>query len=107
MDKIKKYCEYLLEDGGDGGGSGDSGGGTAFASLNGNGMGNIVTPQVGSVTGSLWQGGSGTIGSGDRAAYNMDKHFGWKGDKFDKKKKKNKKPKFITKFSEWIVGPKS
>lgn len=109
MNKIKKYSDYLLEDS-DGGGSGDSGGGggIAFATLNGNGMGNIITPQVGSVTGSLWQDGSGTVGSGDRAAYDMKQHFGWKSDKLDKKKekKKKKKAKFITNFSEWITNLK-
>lgn len=111
MENVKKYNEwYKINEEGDGGGSCGSGdgGGTAFAGLGQNGMGNIVSPQTGTIAGSLWQGGSGTIGSGDKVAYDMGDHFGWKGDKYDKKKgrkgKKDKKPIVMTKFSEWI-GP--
>ena len=39
----------------------------AYATLNGNGMGNILAPQVGTIPGSVWQAGAGTIGSGDVA----------------------------------------
>jgi len=79
MDKIKKYSELILEDG--------EGGGTAFSTLNGNGMGNVVTPQVGTQTGSVWQNGCGSIGSGDVAAYSVST------PKFVTKKGKNKKGK--------------
>jgi hypothetical protein len=105
MEKIIKYSEYikLNEDG-------DGGGGTAFATANINGMGNITTAQVGSLPGSVWQGGSGTVGSGDRAAYDMGDRF----DKLDRKKSKkskkgnkNNKPKVFTKFSDFVLnGPK-
>jgi hypothetical protein len=112
MEKILKYNEYKLNEDGEGGGAafsggGDAGGGVAFATLNGNGMGNIVTAQVGTQTGSVWQNGSGTKGSGDSAAYNTSK------SKFDfikkKKGKKDKKesPKPIMKFADFIVGPNS
>ena len=107
---FKKYSEFLNEDGEGGAVSSGGGSGVAFVSNSQNGMGNIVTPQVGTTTGSLWQAGSGTIGSGDKAAYDQGDHFGWKGDKFKKKGKrgdKNKKPKVITKFSQWITGPKN
>jgi hypothetical protein len=108
MKEIIRYSEFFkLNEDGEGGGSG-----TAFATAGQNGMGNIVTAQTGSITGSLWQGGSGTIGSGDRAAYDMGDHYGWPGDKYDKKKgkgkkgKSGKKPKYFTKFSELMKGPK-
>ena len=104
MEKIKKYSELLLEDGEGGGVSSGGGSGVAFATLNGNGMGNIVTPQVGSLPGSVWQNGSGTIGSGDSAAYDTSKK---KFDfvKKDKKKEKKKKVKPITKYSDFLLGP--
>jgi len=133
MEKIYKYSEYKLNEEGDGGGaagSGDSGGGTAFVTNNIGGMGNIVSPQTGTISGSLWQAGSGTIGSGDRAAYDMGKKFGFVKKK--KKKKKSSKPKIsnwstipktkktkkkktkkkktsksIKKFSDWLTGPKN
>lgn len=106
MENIKKYTDFLNEDGEGGGASC----GTGMVTAAQNGMGNIVSPQVGTVSGSLWQAGSGTIGSGDRPAYDMKNRFGWKGDKFDKKKgkkEKNKKPRVISKFSDWITGPKN
>lgn len=110
---VIKFSEYLrLNEDGEGGGCSGGGSGTGFATAGQNGMGNIVSAQTGSITGSLWQGGSGTIGSGDRAGYDMGDHFGWKGDKFDKKKNKKwkkkgeKKPKYFTKFSDLVKGPK-
>ena len=112
MEKVVKFSEFLkLYEDGEGGGSPGGGSGTAFVGAGQNGMGNIVAPQVGSITGSLWQAGSGTIGSGDRAAYDMGDHFGWPGDKYDKKKgkksKKGKKPKYFMKFSDLVKGPKN
>lgn len=113
MEKIEKYSEYKLNEDGEGGnafsGGGDAGGGVAFATLNGNGMGDIVTPQVGTQPGSLWQNGSGTKGSGDRAAYDTSKK---KFDFVRKDKKKGKKdkkelPKPIMKYADFIVGPNS
>jgi hypothetical protein len=101
MKKIIKFSDYLkLYEDGEGGG----GGGVAFATANQNGMGNIVSPQVGSTTGSLWQGGCGTIGSGDRAAYDVKKN---KFDFIKNKKKKNKvknsfKEPSMKKFSDWL-----
>lgn len=102
MEKIKKLNEFKLNEDGEGGGSGDGGGGgTAFATLGQNGMGNIVAPQVGTTTGSLWQAGSGTIGSGDRAAYDLKTKFDFK--KKDKKKiNKSFKSSTIKKFSDWL-----
>lgn len=99
MEKLIKCSEYIkLNEDGEGGGSG-----TAFVTGNQNGMGNIVTAQTGSIPGSVWQGGSGTIGSGDRSAYDQGKKFDFiKKDK--KGKGKNKKPKVFTKFSDWM-GP--
>ena len=94
MEKIKKYTELLLEDG-------EGGSGTALATLNGNGMGNIVAPQVGTQTGSVWQNGCGTIGSGDSPAYSVSK------EKYltKKKKKKGKKgyPNTIIKYSDFLT----
>jgi hypothetical protein len=113
MEKIEKYSEYnKLNEDGEGGGStpsGDGGGGVAFATLNGNGMGNIVTPQVGTQPGSLWQNGSGTKGSGDRAAYDTSKNkFDFvKKDKKKGKKDKKELPKPIMKYADFIVGPNS
>jgi len=121
MKKVKKINEFfkLNEDGeggsGDGGAaSGDGGGsGTAFVNLNQNGSGNFISAQSSKNSGNLWQNSDSTVGGPDRAAYDQGDHFGWKGDKFDTKKGKkgnkgnNKKPKIITKFSEWITGPKN
>jgi len=39
----------------------------AYSTLNGNGMGNILAPTVGTIPGSVWQAGAGSIGSGDVA----------------------------------------
>jgi hypothetical protein len=39
----------------------------AYSTLNGNGMGNILAPTVGTIPGSVWQAGAGNIGSGDVA----------------------------------------
>jgi len=39
----------------------------AYSTLNGNGMGNILAPTVGTIPSSVWQAGSGSIGSGDVA----------------------------------------
>jgi len=39
----------------------------AYATLNQNGMGNILAPTVGTIPASVWQGGAGQIGSGDVA----------------------------------------
>lgn len=93
MKRVITFTEYLNES--------DGGGGVAFATANGNGMGNIVAPTVGSVPGSVSQNGSGTIGSGDAAAYDYGKNFnlGINKEKKNKKGKKNKneKPRYFTK----------
>lgn len=96
MEKIVKYSEFLkiYEDG--------EGGGTGFVTAGQNGMGNIVAPQTGSITGSLWQAGSGTIGSGDRAAYDMKNKFDFINKKNKKKIKKNFKNSSIKKFTDWL-----
>lgn len=86
MKNVLTFIEYIKEN--------DGGGGVAFATPNGNGMGNVVAPTVGSTPGSVWQSGSGQIGSGDSAATatQMGKKFGQFINK-DKKSKKYKKPK--------------
>lgn len=81
MERIIKFTEFLNED--------DGGGGVGFATPAGNGMGNVVAPTVGSTPGSVWGSGSGTIGSGDRAAYDNGKSF--KPLKKKKRKLKNYK----------------
>lgn len=58
--KIISFTEYLKEQAG----SGDAAGGVGFATLNSNGMGNIVAPQPSVIPGNT-QGS--TIGSGDIA----------------------------------------
>jgi hypothetical protein len=70
---ITKFSQFkkIYEDGDGGGcGSGDSGGGTAFATLGGGGMGSIVAPQPGNTPGSY-----GTIGSGDLAGGGFGPYF--------------------------------
>lgn len=77
-------------------GESDGGGGVGFATPNGNGMGNITAPTVGATPGSVWQSGSGQMGSGDvlkNSSYD-DKKFGLKIDK-EKKEKKHKRKKVI------------
>jgi len=113
MKYIKLFEDYtILNEDGDGGAVGAGGGsGTAFATLGQNGMGNIVSPQVGTIPGSVWQAGSGTIGSGDRPAYDTGKKF----DKLDdekgnrkgkgKKDKGKNKPNVIMKYSQFLMGP--
>lgn len=88
MEKIITFTEFLNED--------DGGGGVAMATLNGNGMGNIVAPTVGSTPGSVNQSGSGSKGSGDISAYDTGKKFGLT---INKDKKKKKKIKYFTKQS--------
>lgn len=87
LEKVLTFKDFLLE-------CECGGGGVAFATPNANGMGNIVAPTVGSTPGSVWQSGSGTIGSGDVAATNT------RGSRFTtrKKSKKSKKVKFYSKF---------
>lgn len=83
--KIKRFNEYFLNED-------DGGGGVGFATLNGNGMGNIVSPTVGSVPGSVNQNGSGTIGSGDSAnSFGTYMNPYYNSKKRKKKKIKNKK----------------
>lgn len=99
---VIKFSEYLrLNEDGEGGMSG-GGSGTGFATAGQNGMGNIVSAQTGSITGSLWQGGSGTIGSGDRAAYDMKNKFNSIKKKNKKKIKNSFKSPNIKKFSDWL-----
>ena len=88
MEKIFTFIEFLNED--------DGGGGVGFATLNGNGMGNIVAPTVGVTPGSVNQSGSGSKGSGDISAYDTGKKFGLT---INKDKKKKKKVKYFTKQS--------
>jgi hypothetical protein len=83
MKNLLTFNEYIKEN--------DGGGGVAFATPNANGMGNVVAPTVGSTPGSVWQSGSGQIGSGDRAAYDMGKKFGLTVDKENKPNKKSKR----------------
>jgi len=88
MERIITFTEYLFED--------DGGGGVGMATLNGNGMGRVVAPTVGSTPGSVSQSGHGTVGSGDSSAYDMGKKFGQfinKEKKGKGKKAKNKKEK--------------
>ena len=73
--RILKFSEYIKED--------DGGGGVAFATPNANGSGNIVAPTIGTTPGSVWQSGSGIIGSGDRVSYDTGKKF----EPFTRKKK--------------------
>jgi outer membrane lipoprotein SlyB len=98
MKKVITFTEYLLNES-------DGGGGVAFATANGGGMGNIVAPTVGAVPGSVSQNGSGTIGSGDVSdnAFKMGKKFRLTVDKDRKPKKKvkgkkgnNKLPRYFT-----------
>lgn len=113
MEKILSFSEYLkLNEDGEGGGAVGAGGGsgTACVTLGQNGMGNIVAPQVGTIPGSLWQAGSGTIGSGDRPAYDtktkFDKLDDEKGNRKGKGKGKGKnKPNVIMKYSQFLMGP--
>jgi len=88
MKRIIKFTEFLNEEI-------DGNGGVAFATGNANGMGNVLAPTVGSSPGSVSQAGSGQIGSGDSAAYDMGKKFGQyiNKDKKEKKAKKQKKQK--------------
>lgn len=88
LEKVLTFDEYLFEC------ECGGGGGVAFATPNSNGMGNVVAPTVGSTPGSVWQSGSGTIGSGDRVATNSDK------PRFSnrRKSKKSRKTKYYTKF---------
>lgn len=87
MKRVITFTEYLNEN--------DGGGGVGFATPNGNGMGNVVAPTVGSTPGSVWQSGSGQIGSGDLPAYDYGKKFGLavEKDRKTKGKKKHKKEK--------------
>ena len=77
----------------------DGGGGVAFATLNSNGMGNVVAPQASSTPGYV---GGSTIGSGDIAngysKYSKSSYSPRK-DKKGKRKKLNKlgKIKYFTK----------
>lgn len=111
MEKIEKYNKYKLNEDGESGGEGSSpagSGGVAFATLNGNGMGDIVTAQVGTQPGSLWQNGSGTKGSGDGVSYDTSKNkFDFvKKNKKKEKKDKKKLSKPIMKYADFILGPK-
>lgn len=97
MKNLLTFNEYINEQAAPGS-VGAGGGGVGYATLNSNGMGNIVAPTVGSTPGSVWGAGSGNIGSGDvsnNSFYN-DKKFGLKIDKNKKRKdKKYKKKKII------------
>ncbi len=81
MKRVITFTEYLNES--------DGGGGVAFATANGNGMGNIVAPTVGSVPGSVSQNGSGTVGSGDKVAYDYNMGYKYMNKKNKKKIKKS------------------
>jgi len=93
MNNLLTYLEYIKEN--------DGGGGVAFVTPNGNGGGNIMSPTIGSTAGSVWQSGSGQIGSGEVSAVDMGKKFGLfiNKDKKSKKYKKAKKekPRYYTK----------
>jgi len=93
--KIKRFNNFLLE---------NEGGGTSNATLqNTGGMGNVVSPTVGSTPGQVWGNGSGNIGSGDIPAYNTTNNFDTIMGYKKKKKKKKKKLKTISKFSDWKI----
>ena len=108
-ESIVSYDDFIIE--------GD-GGGVAYATAGSSaGMGSIVAPQPSSIPGDV---AGSTIGSGDRAAYDMGTHFGFNKDdnpmKKKKKKKKNKKSiksnhmstesskeeMYVTSFTDWL-----
>ena len=83
MKKIKNFTEYLKEQSG----SGDAAGGIGFATLNGSGMGNVVSSQVSQTPGDV---GNSTIGSGD-VANRMGPYYKQTIKTYKKKKSKKKK----------------
>jgi hypothetical protein len=85
MRNLLTFDEYIKEN--------DGGGGVAFATPNASGMGNVVAPTVGTTPGSVWQSGSGQIGSGDVSAYNTEKKFGLTVDKEIKPRKSKRRKK--------------
>ena len=109
-ESVISYDDFIIE--------GD-GGGVAYATAgNSAGMGAIVAPQPSSIPGDV---AGSTIGSGDRAAYDMGTHFGFNKDdnpmKKKRKKKTNKKKNiknrhmstesskeemYITSFTDWL-----
>jgi len=108
-ESVKSFNDFITE--------GD-GGGVAYATAgNSGGMGAIVAPQPSAIPGDV---AGSTIGSGDRAAYDMGTHFGFnKNDNPLKKKKKKKKSKksiksrhmntesskedmYITSYTDWL-----
>jgi len=107
-ESVVLYDDFIIE--------GD--GGVAYATAGSSaGMGAIVAPQPSSIPGDV---AGSTIGSGDRAAYDMGTHFGFnKNDNPFKKKKKKKKSKksaksrhmstesskeemYVTSFTDWL-----
>lgn len=99
---ITKFENYIKE---------NEGGGVAYSTLsNTNGMGNVVTPTVGSSPGQVWGKGSGDVGSGDLPAYDMGNKFDFIKPKKRKKKKKRDHSElgedyshmYVTKFDEWL-----
>jgi len=99
MNNLKTYEQFVNEDAPGAVG----GGGVAFATLNANGMGNVLGSTVGTTPGSFNQSGSGQIGSGDVSAYDMGKKFGLvvnKEKKTKKNKNKKRKPRYFTKSIE-------
>ena len=80
VESVKSFNDFITE--------GD-GGGVAYATAgNSAGMGAIVAPQPSAIPGDV---AGSTIGSGDRAAYDMGTHFGFNKDDNPLKKKKTKK----------------
>ncbi len=92
--KVMTFSDYLFEC--DGAAAG--GGGVAFATPNANGMGNVVSPTVGTTPGSVWGQGSGTIGSGDVVSYNNYEPKNKTNRRKKSKLSKSKKVNFYTKY---------
>jgi len=109
VESVKSFNDFITE---------GEGGGVAYATAgNSGGMGAIVAPQPSAIPGDV---AGSTIGSGDKAAYDMGTHFGFnKNDNPLKKKKKKKKSKksvktrhmstetskeemYITSYTDWL-----
>jgi len=100
---IISYNKFIVED--------DGGGGAYATAGNSTGMGSIVAPQPSSIPGDV---AGSTIGSGDRASYDMGSHFDFNKDNNHKKKKKKTiksnhmstessiENMYVTSFTDWL-----